>query len=52
MTSKETDAAKAQAAKLERYINQYPTRAVNLHTALKPKGTKMLNDLLQKVSEL
>lgn len=41
---------KAQAEKLERYINQYASRAVNVSNALGDRGCKMLSDLLAKVS--
>lgn len=52
MTEKERLQIKAQAASLERYINQYATRAVNVGEALGSKGSKMLNDLLEKVNAL
>lgn len=48
--NKRINEAKAQAEKLERYINQYSSRAVNVSNALGDRGSKMLSDLLTKVS--
>ena len=44
--AKHSDQVISQASKLERYINQYPTRSCNVSNALGVRGTKMLNDLL------
>lgn len=43
---------KSQGEKLERYINQFATRSVNVADALGSKGCKMLSDLLEKVEAL
>lgn len=47
-----TQEVKAQAEKLERYINRHVTRSLKIGEALGQPGCKMLNDLLEKVSKL
>jgi len=43
---------KAQAEKLERYINRYSTRSVKIGDALGAPGCKILNELFEKVEKL